>query len=136
MIKKSVYLALIGAVSSNNVPLGMDLDFVATLPCHQCIRAGYVYKYPQANNEVIRDLNDGDVNDGACFLKNFDGTYTSDGTLDGVTDLATTIKSDDYANMYTAIGDCPAYNNICGDKKTTFANKDDLEVTFDIRNFE
>jgi len=43
MMKKSVYLALVGGVAAES--LSREMDFDSTLPCHFCIRAGYNYVF-------------------------------------------------------------------------------------------
>jgi len=89
MMKKSVYMALIGGAAAQTLKLS-GITFDKTLPCSRCIRGGYTYVYAKGSStatEHIRDVsNSGDDYNGNCALKKFDGTYTYDMTT--VVDLS------------------------------------------------
>lgn len=123
-MKKSVYLALVGAVSAQDLMFSgtAKMDYKETLPCSLCIRNGYTYKYKTASaGKPTRDLQNATDNyDGACLLRQFDGTYKK-GLL--TEDVTSAYHSDMYTDKKVALSDCPAKTTVCGSKLIKLDNK-------------
>ena len=126
-MKKSVYLALIGVATAQE--LRLDVNYAQTLPCSLCIRGGYNYVYAvdTTNKDIIRDVPFPTEYGGKCALQKIDGTFTYDGTT--AVDLTKETTSYSYKDMSIALSNCPAKSSICDTKYITLANKDAIELT-------
>jgi len=64
----------------------------------------------------------------------YDGTFTSDGFTR--VDLAEEVYSFEYDDMAVALSNCPANEDICGEKFTTLTNLESDPVTLSTRTLE